>query len=565
MIQELTITNYALIEKVRVEFAPGLNVLTGETGAGKSILIGALGLLLGNKADTEVIRAGAEEAQVSGVLSVEPSEEVDEWLQNNDVPWPSDEPLVLRRSIRPQKRGGCSIAGQPVTRAQLEELTNFLVDLHGQHEHQSLFTADQHRRLLDRFAGLEAELKEFAAEFQSLSQAKKQLEELLTGEADREQELYRLSQVVQEIERAALTNPDEEDELKAERGRLEQFGKLSGALETLEQALTEGRSSAVAQLKNARHALGAVVAVDERWSGEEARLENALIEVEDVAQTLHRYRLGLSFSPDRLEEVNDRLAVLHGLDKRYGPGFDAVRKTLAEARERKTRLENYSSEREKAEAQVTAMEQDLIQSAVKLSERRQEAARRLEAGVKAALSDLGMRGAVFKIGFQRRMAESGKPVCTPYGLDQIEFLLAANVGEAPKLLRETASGGELSRVMLALKSILSEADKIPILIFDEIDTGIGGEIGLALGKYMKRLSRTKQVLCITHLASIASFADHHLRVEKATDAGRTTTVVSAVTGEDRVREVARMLSGSAITEASLQHAQELIGRHSVQG
>jgi len=564
VIQELTITNYALIEKVRVEFAPGLNVLTGETGAGKSILIGALGLLLGNRADTEVIRTGTEEALVAGVFAVDPSEDVLEWMHANDLNWP-DEPLLLRRSIRPQKRGGCSLDGYPVTRGQLDELTSFLVDLHGQHEHQSLFTADQHRRLLDRYAGLESELKVFGVEFQTLSQAKKQLEDLVSGEADREQELFRLGQVVQEIERGALRDPEEEDTLKAERNRLEQFGRLSGALETLEQALTDGRSSAVAQLKNARQALGAVVLVDDRWASEESRLENALIEVEDIAQTLHRYKLGLSFSPDRLEEVNERLAVLHGLDKRYGPGFDAVLATLAEARDKKALLENYSSEREKAERRVNLLEQELIQAALRLSEKRQEAARRLEVGVKEALADLGMRGALFKIGFQRRIGESGKPVCTPFGLDQVEFLLAANQGEAPKLLRETASGGELSRVMLALKSILSEADKIPILIFDEIDTGIGGEIGLALGKYMKRLSRTKQVLCITHLASIASFADRHLRVEKVIEGGRTTTAVSVVEGEARVREVARMLSGSTVTETSLQHAQELIGRHGAQG
>lgn len=565
MIQELTITNYALIEKVRVGFAPGFNVLTGETGAGKSILIGALGLLLGAKADAEVIRTGADEAQVSGLVACDAPEEASEWLAANELAWPSDEPLLLRRTVRPQKRGGCSVNGQPVTRSQLEELTGFLVDLHGQHEHQSLFTADQHRRLLDRFAGLEADLKAFGAEFQILAQAKRDWEELVTGEADRDQELFRLGQVIQEIERAALKDPEEEDGLKTERSRLEQFGKLSGALESLEQALTDGRSSAVAQLKNARHALGSIVLVDDRWAPEETRLENALIEVEDIAQTLHRYKLGLSFSPERLEDVNERLAVLHGLDKRYGPGFDAVLRTLEEARTKRAVLENYSSEREKAEARVNALEQQLIQSAVRLSERRQEAARRLEAGVKAALADLGMRGAGFKIGFQRRLAESGKPVCTPYGIDQVEFLLAANPGEAPKLLRETASGGELSRVMLALKSILSEADKIPILIFDEIDTGIGGEIGLALGKYLKRLSRTKQVLCITHLASIASFADHHLKVEKSVEGGRTSTGVSAVTGEERVREVARMLSGASASDASLEHARELIGRHSVEG
>lgn len=563
MIEELTVTNYALIETVRVAFAPGLNVLTGETGAGKSILIGALGLLLGNRAEAEVIRAGAEEAQVSGVFSSEPGEDAKEWLETNGVTWPDDEPLVLRRTVRPQKRGVCAVGGQPVTRVQLEELTGFLVDLHGQHEHQSLFTADQHRRLLDRYAGLEAELKAFSVEFQSLSQAKKAYEELVASEEGREAELFRLTQVIQDIEKADVRE-GEEDELKSERARLEQFEKLGGALDLLEQALTEGRSSAVAQLKTARQALGTIAAVDGRWSADETRLENALIEVEDIAETLHRYRLGLSYSPDRLEEVHGRLAELHALDKKYGPGVETVRRALDEAVARKAVLENLSSERERAFVQVEAQEQKLIQSAMQLSERRQAAAKTLEAGVKTALGDLGMKSAVFRIAFQRRLGDSGKPICTPHGLDQIEFLLAANAGEPPKLLRETASGGELSRVMLALKSILSEADKIPILIFDEIDTGIGGEIGLALGKYLKALSKTKQVLCITHLASIASFADHHLRVEKREIGGRTTTGVSVVEGEERVREIARMLSGQALSEASLQHAQELLVRNAAQ-
>jgi DNA repair protein RecN (Recombination protein N) len=563
VIEELTVTNYALIEKVRVAFGPGLNVLTGETGAGKSILIGALGLLLGNKAESEVIRSGADEAQVAGVFNAEPSEEAREWLEANGVAWPDDEPLVLRRSVRPQKRGVCSAGGQPVTRAQLEELTGFLVDLHGQHEHQSLFTADQHRRLLDRYAGLETELKGFGAEFQVLSQTKKQYDDLVAAEEGREAELFRLTQVIQEIERADARE-GEEDELKTERSRLEQFEKLGGALDQLEQALTDGRTSAVAQLKSARTALGTIATVDSRWAGEETRLENALIEVEDIAETLHRFRLGLSYSPERLEEVNGRLAVLHTVDKKYGPGLEAVQRTLEEARARRSVLENLTSEREALLARVDDLEQKLIQSAMKLSDRRQAAAKTLESGVKVALGELGMRNAVFRIAFQRRVGDSGKPICTPYGLDQIEFLLAANAGEAPKLLRETASGGELSRVMLALKSILSEADKIPILIFDEIDTGIGGEIGLALGKYLKGLSKTKQVLCITHLASIASFADHHLRVEKKEAGGRTTTEVSAIEGDERVREVARMLSGQAVTETSLQHAQELIGRHGAQ-
>ncbi|MEI8094084.1 MAG: DNA repair protein RecN [Spirochaetales bacterium] len=564
MIQDLTITNFALIERVRVEFAPGLNVLTGETGAGKSILIGALGLLLGSRAESEVIRQGSDEASVSATLDVEPTPELSDWLEANALRWVSDEVLILQRSIRHQKKSASTIMGQPVTRAQLEQMTGYLVDLHGQHEHQSLFSPDRHRKLLDQYAGLEGDLGEFQALFQTLTRSKKDFESLVSGEQDREQELFRLTQTVAEILKAQWRE-GEEDELKAERLRLEQHGKLTEALLALEQSLSEGRHSAIAQLRSARQALGVVTTIDERWTGEETRLENSLIEVQDIGDTLHRYRLGLSFEPDRLESVNDRLSLLHGLDRKYGPGWQAVQIAREKAETRKALLENFSSEREKAEAEMNRVEKELIQAAMLLSEKRQAAARLLEQAVQAALAELGMPHSVFRIGFQRKLAENGKPVCTPSGLDQIEFLLSANAGEAPRLLRETASGGELSRVMLALKTILSEADNIPILIFDEIDTGIGGEIGLALGKYLKRLSKHKQVLCITHLASIASFADRQLRVEKSVEGGRTQTTVSAIEGEQRIREVARMLSGNVATEAGLQHAEELIRRNSAKG
>ncbi len=564
MIQHLTITNFALIDRVRVEFSPGLNVLTGETGAGKSILIGALGLILGSRAESEVIRTGTEEASVTASLDAPRTEELLAWLEENGLSWPNDEALVLQRAIRHQKRSVSLASGQAVSRAQLEQLTGFLVDLHGQHEHQSLFSSDRHRKLLDQYAGLQSDLLQFGVRFQALSQTKKDWESLVSSEAEREQEMFRLTQIVTEIEKVG-TRPGEEDELKAERQRLDQHGKLTDSLLQLEQSLSDGRHGAISQVRSARQALGTVASIDERWGPEELRLENALIEIEDISDTLHRYRLGLSFQPERLEEVNDRLAQVHGLDRKYGPGWESLQKTLGESRARLALLENYASERERAEEQMNLQEKDLIQAAMVLSDKRQKAAKDLESAVQVALSDLGMPHAAFRIGFQRKLAETGKPICTPSGLDQVEFLLSANAGEAPRLLRETASGGELSRVMLALKTILSEADNIPILIFDEIDTGIGGEIGLALGKYLKRLSRSKQVLCVTHLASIASFADCQLRVEKSVDQGRTQTKVTAIEGEDRIREVARMLSGNTATEAGLQHAEELIRRNSLQG
>ena len=564
MIQELTITNFALIERVKVNFSKGLNVLTGETGAGKSILIGALGLLLGEKTESEVIRHGAEEAVVTGVFELAPGPELRDWLSENGLSFPQDEGVILQRTLRPQRRSLAMVCGQPVTRLQLEQMTAFLVDLHGQHEHQSLFSSDQHRRLLDRYAGLQEELSTFQSLFAGLTQARKEWDSLLLGEADRDQELFRLSQALSELEKADLRT-GEEDELRVERQRLEQHGRLTEALLQMEQSLSDGRHGAISQLRTARQALGQVTVVDDRWVGEEQRLENALIEVGDIADTLHRYRLGLTFQPERLEEVNDRLAMVHALDRKYGPGWDAIQATWESARVRKAFLENLTSERSRAEIRLAALEKQVIDAAMALSDRRQQAARRLEKAAQEALADLGMPHSVFRIGFQRRMADSGKPVCTSWGLDQVDFLLSANPGEPPKLLRETASGGELSRVMLALKTILSDVDNIPILIFDEIDTGIGGEIGLALGKYLKRLARNKQVLCITHLASIASFADRHLKVEKSIEAGRTLTTVKAVAGDEQTQEVARMLSGNTASEASLLHANELIRRNSIQG
>ena len=344
MIQHLTITNFALIDKVRVEFSPGLNVLTGETGAGKSILIGALGLVLGSKVESEVIRTGTEEASVTASLDAPRTEELLSWLEENGLTWPNDEALVLQRAIRHQKRSVSLASGQAVSRAQLEQLTGFLVDLHGQHEHQSLFSPDRHRKLLDQYAGLQSDLLEFGVRFQALSQAKKDWESLVSSETEREQDMFRLTQIVTEIEKVG-TRPGEEDELKAERQRLDQHGKLTDSLLQLEQSLSDGRHGAISQVRFARQALGTIATIDERWGPEEQRLENALIEIEDICDTLHRYRLGLSFQPERLEEVNDRLAQVHAVDRKFGPGWESLHQTLSESRASLSLLENFASDR----------------------------------------------------------------------------------------------------------------------------------------------------------------------------------------------------------------------------
>jgi len=566
VIQELKISQYALIETVNVKFAPGLNVLSGETGAGKSILIGALGLLLGNKADVEVIRTGAEEAQVTATFGVEISAELKDWLDENQLAVPEDEALLIRRVVRPQRRGGSFVSGQSVTRLQLEGLTSFLVDLHGQHEHQSLFSSDQHRRLLDRFADLDGDLKSFGLDFQELSVAQKRLDDLVLAEATRESDFKIAEQMIAEIEKIKWTDPEEEDSLKKQRVQMEQYGKLNALLTEVEDSLSDRRGSALGQLRTGLSALGSLSLLDERWLAEEQRFAGALLELEDIADGVHRSHRELQFRPEQLEVTQDRLSVLHSIQKKYNvSGWANLQTLLHQAQSRRDELQSLSTEIDSLRRTVDEQEKALIASAIRLSEKRQAAAKRLESGVKTILSDLGMPGSQFSVGFGRRLGESGKPICTPTGIDQLDFLLSANPGEPLRPLRETASGGELSRVMLALKTLLSEADKIPILIFDEIDTGIGGDIGLALGKYLKRLSTSKQVLCITHLASVASFADHHLKVEKVLEEGRSTTNVVALDREQRVRELARMLSGSAVTEASLEHARALVERHAAKG
>ena len=555
MLTELNVQNYALIDKLQVPFKPGLNILTGETGAGKSILIGALGLLLGSRAEAEVIRSGAEEALVSGLIDVSPSTELAEWLRDNDLSL-DDGPLILRRILRPQKRGAIYVGSSPVTRAQLEELTGFLFDLHGQHEHQSLFSTEQQRKLLDRFGQLETELQAFAIDFQELSRRKKEWEEFQSARAARDDEIAKCQHTIQEI-RKANPQPDEEETLKVEKARLDQHERLHGALSEVLAAVAEDRAAVLTALRRVMPSFETVAAIDPGWEEGLKRFETVFYELEDLGESLSSYRRGLLFDPNRLEEINDRLAILHGLDKRYGPGLEKVLEAASQAEARLALWDDADSSAEKLANLAAEQERLVIQKAVALSERRQTAAKALEVQVVEALADLGMPKARFQIALTRKLGESGKPLCSIWGLDSVDFLWAANWGEPLKPLRETASGGELSRVMLALKSILSDADQIPILIFDEIDTGIGGEIGQSLGRYLKRLSRRKQVLCVTHLASIAAYADHHLKIEKQVSGERTVTQVQVISGEGRVQEIARMLSGGG-SSAGLEHARELI-------
>ncbi len=562
MLDELAVRNYALIGDLTIRFTPGFNVLSGETGAGKSILIGALGLILGSKGDTTAIRTGYEEASVTGIVQVEGNADVLRWLEEREIE-PDDGSMIIRRTLRTSGRGSIYVQNVPVTRADLEELSALLVDLHGQHEHQSLLSVDNHRRLLDRYGDLEQLAADVSERFQALSNQRREYESLLSADRDRLREQDILSFAAREIEEAKL-KPGEEDDLVQERNLLSQSERLFSLLEQMYAATSESRGGALAQLREARDAMEDMTDIDPSLVPQAKRLDDAFFEIEDVAETIRHYRDAVDFSPGRLEDVEERIALIHRLEKKYGDSVDAVLAYGQEARRKLQSLENWEEEKQQLADRIAAAERELGQKAQELSRKRRDAAGGLQKKIESHLSALGMPKATFTIALRPRLNAAGKPVCGPHGLDAIEFEISLNPGEPLKPLRSVASGGEISRIMLAVKSVLAESDAVSTLVFDEIDVGIGGEIALSVGEQMYQLSRHKQVLCITHLATIAARADNHIMVEKSVHDHRTETRVSVIEGEEKIREIARMLSGDRIGEASVSHAEDLLNRFSRQ-
>ncbi len=559
MLEEMTIQNYALIDRLHIAFRAGMNVLSGETGAGKSILAGALSLLHGSRADTDAISTGADETMVSGTFVVDGNDDALEWLTEHGIE-AEDGAVIIRRTVKRAGRGTIYVQSAPVTRKDLEELTALIVDLHGQHEHQSLLSEDNHRKLLDRYAGIEEEVAALSRKFAELSELKRRRERLVSSEQERLRELDLLSFAVKEIEEASLTE-GEEEELEQERSILSQHEKLAENLDRLYESLSESRGGALGGLRDARHAMESVNAIDAGLSPLAKRLDDAFFELEDIAESVRDYSSRVEFSAERLEQVEDRIAAIHRLEKKYGPDIAAVLRYADEARQQISALENYEGDKAQLEEDIRRTEQEVLAAASEISKKRKAAAEDLQGRIEEILKALGMKKTRFHIQVEQRTSASGRPACGSYGIDSIAFRLSPNPGEPVRALKDIASGGEISRVMLAIKTVLAEADRIATLVFDEIDAGIGGEVAVAVGEYLKQLSRSKQVLCITHLASIAVRADNHLKVEKLVEGERTVTRVTGVEGTDRVEEIARMLAGDRTGRTSRSHAEELLEKY----
>jgi DNA repair protein RecN (Recombination protein N) len=559
MLEEISIRNYALIEELTAEFHSGLNVLSGETGAGKSIIVGALGLLLGEKGDSSAIRTGTDEAEVSGVLRVEGNEEVSAWLREREIR-PEDGTILLRRTIKAGGRGSSFIQSHKATRHDLQELTAFLVDMHGQHEHQSLLSIDNHRKLLDRYAGNEESAAKLYEEFYRLSGLRKELEELNASERELLREKELLEHAIREIEAAQL-KVGEEEELEQERRLLNQHERLFELFSTVHGSLAEARGGAVARIREAVDALRSMSEILPEISSELSRLESAFYEVEDIEAVVRERREDLHFSPERLDECQERIQLIHRLEKKYGDTIEDVVQYARKAAEKVEGMEHREERKAELEGRIEALQAQVLALARDLSSKRKQAAKKLEEKLQTALRALGMPKAKFHIQSAYREGKEGRHSCGPYGFDRIEFLISPNEGEPLKPLREIASGGEISRIMLALKSVFSLSDRVGCLIFDEIDAGIGGEVAVAVGEHLAGLGADKQVLCITHLASIAVRADNHIRVEKKEREGRTYTDIRRIEAEERIAEIARMLSGDSESSSSTTHARELLRRY----
>jgi DNA repair protein RecN (Recombination protein N) len=547
MLTDLIIKNFAIIDELHVSFRPGLNMLTGETGAGKSIIIDAVNLILGGRASSDVIRTGEEDAVVECLFDVADHEDIRKKLAESGIE--TDVELIIKRIVSRSGRNRVFMNGGMATTSLLGDIAPLLVNIYGQHESQTLLRPENHLSLLDGFAGI-VPLRERYARLHE--EYRKTAEELRLLEAD-EREAFRridlLSFQSKEIAEAALL-PGEDVELLEERQRLLYGEKLIRATAGAYDALYDGDGALLGVLRSIIAEVEEAGSVDATLAEFSARLNESYLSLEDTALSLRDYGARLEADPGRLQEVDDRLDLIYRLKKKYFPTIEGILTFKAEVDAELEAFAHRGERHTELEETLPRLELSLREVGRELTRQRRAASIRLKTAMETELHELAMKNAHFDVAF----TSYEEPRAT--GMERVEFLFSPNPGEAPKPLARIASGGELSRLMLAMKQIHPESD-VPSLIFDEVDTGIGGAVSAMVGKKLKRVSCNQQVLCITHHPQVAAFADHHFKVNKTSESGRTRTTVDLLSDEKRVLEIARMLSGAKITEKTLEHAREM--------
>lgn len=550
MLIELRIKDYAVIHDLTLELGSGLSALSGETGAGKSIIVGALSLLLGERAASDTVRTGAERAMVEAVFDVATYPKLGVQLDDLGIE-AEDGLLILRREVAAVGRNRAWINESPTTARTVGELGRSLVDLHGQHEHQTLLRKDTQRHILDAFGEAEEDASAVEEAYEELGGLEAKLRELQDHRRELASRVDFLRFQMRELEEADVQS-GEEEALTEENGRLENSEELLGETTRIHDELYSAEGALTDKVSGLAQTLARLKGWDPALEGPHEELQGAYHALAEVGRDLSDYVGGLRHDPGRLEEVRSRLDLIHSLKRKYGPTAEDVIATRDRVRTKLDEVEDGGWDEDTLAAEVDRTRSDLIAAAARLSEKRQAAATRLEEEVEALLPDLGLPAGTFKVQMDTL------PEVKSRGAESIEFLVSVNAGFPPSSLARVASGGELSRVMLTLKAILAQVDQVPTLVFDEIDAGIGGQVASLVAAKLKDVARYHQVFVVTHLPQLASQACSHLLVEKDEREGLAATAVRGLTGDARVREIARMLGGDPESETSQDHARELL-------
>ena len=548
MLQLLHIENIAVIEEADITFDEGFNALTGETGAGKSIVIDAMGAVLGQRTSRDLIRTGAAKAFVSAMFSgVPPLPVLEECGLEAE-----DGELLLQREIYADGKNACRVCGRPVTVAQLRRIGGALLNIHGQHDGQQLLDEEQHGAYLDSFGRVEEELGAYAACYEAMEVTRKKLKSLQMDEAEKERRMDSLTFQIKELEKAQL-KPGEEEALLQRRNLLRNSEKFMSAVQGAVWSLTGGDDGggAVSELREAAGAVSGVKGLDDRFGQLHERLENLYSEAYDVAETLRDLQDSFDFSPQELDELEGRADLLYRLKKKYGPTVEDMLAYLEKCREELDQIAFAADTTARLQKQLEKERGRAMKAARALSEARKAAAKRLEERIQEELRQLDMPKVRFAICFEEKEPDA-------LGIDVVRFLMSANVGEELRPINKVASGGELARIMLALKNVLAENELIGTLVFDEVDTGVSGRAAQKVAEKLAQVSRRKQVLCVTHLPQLAAMADTHFSVEKGEREGRTYTRVLRLDRERRKEELARLTGGQRVTSALLAGAEELL-------
>ena len=547
MLNELHIENIAVIERADIHFERGLNVLTGETGAGKSILIDAIGAVLGERVSRELVRTGEEKALVSAVFD---SAGTEDWLRENEIE--VEEELILQRRISADGKSSCRVCGAPVSAAQLRELALLLVDVHGQNDGRQLMDERNHLQYLDRFGALEPWIDDFQVEYRKYRSIKKELEQLVTDEVEKERLRESLSYQIAELERAALKE-GELPNLVSRRDLLRNAEKLTESLDEAIRMLNGEEDSAVSLAQNAEFYAARAAGFAPELEVAASSIHDAVFSLSDATETLRDFRNNLDFSPEEYDALEERISLLRKLERKYSRDADALIAYLSECREKLDQLEYAEERSQKLQKALNEQIKCCRKVAAELTEKRMQAAGGLEKRIIRELRELNMPSVRFAVD---RMPTEGDLGFDSTGADQIRFVMSANAGEELGRISRIASGGELSRIMLAMKNVFAEKDPVPTMIFDEIDTGVSGIAAQRVGEKLYTVSHGKQVICVTHLPQIAAMADSHFRIVKEEKNGRTFTSVNELDREGRKSELARLHGGDNITLLTLASAEE---------